>query len=309
MILCVTPNPALDRTIVVDYLVPGGVHRASQMLVTANGKAVNVARAARTFGVPAMCAGFLGGATGKQVAALLSSEGLQGAWTTIANGETRTDTIIVAKHGESTVINESGPTVTRDDWQRLHQDVLQQAENARFVCVCGSLPPGSQDEDYTALLKALQALKRPVWVDASGATLTAALTVPGLHLKINGDEASFVLGRPVDSPEAAIVAAEELLRHGVEAIALTAGKLGAALVTKNLRCWVRSPLVKTVSAVGSGDTFLAGMLCGLLAGAEPKEAARRGAAAGAANAITLGAGRFDHTAFEQILALTAVAEV
>ncbi len=308
MILCITPNPALDRTVVIDYLVPGGVHRTSQILRTANGKAVNVARAARTFGVPTVCAGFVGGQTGKEVVSLLTSEGLQNHWTTI-EGETRTDIIIVAKHGESTVINEPGPTVTTQDWQKLQTDVTRLAENANMICICGSLPQGSTDEQYITLLKALQETKRPIWVDTSGATLVAALHVPGLHLKVNAEEAAFILGRPIESPETGIVAAEELLNKGALSVSLTVGKQGAAFVTKQARYWVRPPLVKTVSAVGSGDVFLAGLMCSTLSGADPKEAARRAAAAGAANAITLGAGRFDMISFEQILALTAVAEL
>jgi 1-phosphofructokinase family hexose kinase len=308
MILCVTPNPALDRTIVIDYLVPGGVHRANQTLTTANGKGVNVARAARILGTASTCAGFLGGETGKQITALLHSEGLHGDWTLI-DGETRTDVVMVAKHGESTVINEPGPSVSAADWARLRADVVRLADNADTICLAGSLPPGSTADEFIALLQALQAAHCPLWVDTSGAMLMAALEVPGLHLKINAEEAAFVLGRPVESPEAGIVACEELMRRGATSVAITLGKQGAAYVTDQARFWVRPPLVKTVSAVGSGDVFLAALICGLLSGAEQKEVIRKAAAAGAANAITLGAGHFDLTAFEQILALTAVAEI
>lgn len=311
MILCVTPNPALDRTIVIDYLVPGGVHRANQTLTTANGKGVNVARAARILGTASTCAGFLGGETGKQITALLHSEGLHGDWTLI-DGETRTDVVMVAKHGESTVINEPGPTVNSTDWERLRADVKRLAANADMICLAGSVPPGSNAQELVTLLQALQALPSancPIWVDTSGAMLVAALEVPGLHFKINAEEAAFVLGRPVESPEAGIVACEELMRRGATSVAITLGKQGAAYVTDQARFWVRPPLVKTVSAVGSGDVFLAALLCGLLSGAEQKEVIRKAAAAGAANAITLGAGRFDLTSLEQILALTAVAEI
>ena len=127
MILCISPNPALDRTLVVDNLAAGGVHRAAQTLLVADGKGLNVARAARAFGELSTCAGFLGGSTGKQVAALAALEGIATLWTEI-EGETRTDVIIVdSSSGDSTVINEPGPTVTARDWERLHTTVMAEA--------------------------------------------------------------------------------------------------------------------------------------------------------------------------------------
>src|SRR3954447_16596107 len=105
MILCVTPNTALARTLIVPRLRPCAVHGAQQVLAAAGGKGVNVARAARTLGAAARCLGPLGGSTGRMVAELAAREGLDGAWTWIA-GETRTCTIVVdLAGGDATVIN------------------------------------------------------------------------------------------------------------------------------------------------------------------------------------------------------------
>lgn len=307
MILCVCPNPALDRLLTLDHLTPGSVQRTGQTLVYPSGKAINVARAARTLGIPAWCTGFVGGTTGHQFKLLASTEGLQSSWTTV-QGETRTDTVIVDKHGGATVLNEPGPTVTADDWARFHAETLRAAENKRVICLCGSLPPGSPQDQYIDLLQSLFLRGYPVWVDTSGAPLFAALAVNGINIKINAEEAATIFNRAIETPEAALVAAEQLRSQGAAEVILTLGKQGAALATPSGRWWVRPPLVKTVCAVGSGDAFLAGLITARLSGLDTRESIRRAAAAGAANAIMLGAGRLDYAAFEQILALTAAVE-
>jgi len=309
MILCVSPNPALDRILVVDHWQPGGVFRASQSLEFANGKGVSVARAARTLGAEVLCAGFLGGATGKRIAGMVEAEALGAVWTQVV-GETRTNTVIVeTSTGEATVINELGPAVTEADWKRLHADVVRAAARVDAICVSGSLPPGSDLVWYIDLLESLYLFGRPIWVDVSGKALAAALAVEGLNIKVNAEEAGSVFNRAIDTPEAAIVAAEQLCEHGAASVVLTLGKQGAAYASEAGRWWVRPPLVKTVSAVGSGDSFLAGLVAALQANTDVKEALRHAAAAGAANAITLGSGRFDMGSFEQIRAFTACAEV
>ena len=116
MILCVTPNPAVDRTLTVPGIRLGEVSRAARALVAAGGKGLNVARVARAFGAEARCAGFLGGHSGQLVAELAEREGLCGGWTWI-DGETRTCLIIVdPQGGEATVINEVGPAITNLDF-------------------------------------------------------------------------------------------------------------------------------------------------------------------------------------------------
>jgi 1-phosphofructokinase family hexose kinase len=304
MILCLSPNPAIDRTLVVESLVPGRVHRASEVQVWPDGKGVNVARAARLLGTPSVCAGFLGGETGKRMAQMVEAEGIAAHWTWI-EGETRTNIIVVDHKGEATVINERGPQVTADDWARLHDDVVNRARGAAVVCVSGSLPPGTEIDAYIGLLQSLYLLGRSVWVDVSGEPLAGALAVSGINIKINNDEAATIFNREITTPEAALVAAQQLLDYGAPMVALTLGKQGAALATKGGTYWARPPKVNTRSSVGSGDTFLAGLVTSLEESLEPKEALRRAVAAGAANAIMLGSGRFDPAAFEQILALTA----
>lgn len=296
MILCVTPNPAIDRTLVIAKLEPGEVHRASRSIVAAGGKGLNVARAMKTLGAEPLCAGFLGGHSGRRLADLAAGEGLPATWTWI-EGETRT-CVIVVDDGGATVINETGPAVTADDWRSLHNQVV--TTPADVVCLSGSLPPGSTPEAWAALIAALRSTGKTVWVDTSGPALSQILT-SGASIKVNAAEAGAVLGMRVDSPAEALLAASQIRTAGAPSIALTLGSLGAVLATANGEWCVSAPTLQSVSAVGSGDCFLAGLVAALTAGRPEPEALRWAVAAGAANALSAGGGHFTRLEFETVL--------
>lgn len=295
MILCITPNPALDRTLMVSKLQPGEVHRVSESVVAAGGKGLNVARAIRILGGAPLCVGFLGGHSGRLLAELAEREGLLGTWTWIP-GETRTCVIVVDEAG-ATVINETGPEVTAEDWKYLHTAVM--ATPAEVVCLSGSLPPGSPLDSFVALTQALRSVGKTVWVDISGLALKS-VTRLGINIKVNGDEAGVALGMEVSTVDAALTAAHQMHNQGADSVAITLGSLGAVMVTAAGEWCVPAPSLKTVSTVGSGDSFLAGLVVGLTAGQPAHDALRWAVAAGAANAISAGGGHFTRTEFEAV---------
>ncbi|MBN2447888.1 MAG: 1-phosphofructokinase family hexose kinase [Phycisphaerae bacterium] len=293
MILCVSPNPAIDRNLIVPSVKPGAVLRASETLVMAGGKGVNVARAVRTLGGEALIAGPLGGASGRIVADLAMREGLRAEWTWI-DAETRTCIIAIPPNAaDVAVINEPGPVVSPTDWQRVHEDILKHAVRADAVCICGSMPLGCTPGAMGELVTALRQTGRQVWVDTSKDALRSAIDAKPHGLKINIDEAGDVLGREIATvADGAAGAARELHEKGVDTVVLTLGERGAVLADRDA-CWrVVLPTAHTVCAVGSGDSFMAGLVTALSAGQEPPEALKRAAAAGAANALSVGAGRF-----------------
>ncbi|MDX2141145.1 MAG: hexose kinase [Chloroflexota bacterium] len=306
MILCVTPNAALDRTVVAPGYAKGGVLRATEVVVAPGGKGINVARATALLDGTPFCAGFLGGFTGRQVEALAEAEGFRGRWTWLPNLETRCCTIVVDPEGEAVVINERGAHVSLGDWARLHQDVLAAAAQVEAVCVCGSLPTGSPLDAFENLLRDLLADGKQVWVDTSGDPLEAAARVQGVRLKINDDEIGALLKTTVRTPEAAAAAARQLSSQMKAPCVITLGELGA-IYADDGQCWhATPPKIQVVSAVGSGDSLLAGLVVGLELGKPPAEALRSGVAAGAANALSLGGGRFGLDEYRWILNDTSV---
>ena len=301
MILCVTPNPAIDRTLLVSRLQPGEVHRVTRAIVAAGGKGLNVARAVQLLGGRPLVMGLLGGHSGRLLADLAAADGLAARWTS-SDGETRTSVIVVPEVGEATVINEPGPVLTSAGWLRFVDDVAAQAQQANVVCLCGSLPRGLPADASGDLVQAVAVTGRLLWVDTSGQWLRHAISVCPAGLKVNSMEAGELLGTVIDGPEAAIVAANQLHKRGIRMVALTLGRQGAVLVDEAGYYVAWPPRVRSVSNVGSGDCFLAGLLTALTAGQPPAEALRWAVAAGTANTLAPGGGRFAWSDFQRILA-------
>ena len=311
--IIITPNPALDRTLLLHALSAGAVHRThAPTLVTAGGKGLNAARAARTLGGDPLCMGFVGGHTGHYFADLAEAEGLRGSWTRI-NQETRTCIILVTDDGVPSVINETGPAVTAQHWAALETDALASArmQAAQVVGVCGSLPPGPPPESFAHLIEAFTARGINVWVDTSGAALATAWAAHPAGIKVNAAEAGQLLNGAVDTVEEATQAAQTLRAQNAHAhragqVIITLGAAGAVLATEAGTWYACPPVIQAVSNVGSGDAFVGAWLMALHQHQLAPEALRWGVAAGAANALSPGGGRFARSEFEMVLGVVRV---
>lgn len=301
-VVCVTPNPALDRTLEVPGFRAGEILRTGAARVAPGGKGLNVARALSVLGAHPLCMGPLGGASGRQLADLASAEGLDASWTW-CDLETRTCLILVDSAArQATVINEAGPRLSGEDWARTRQDVLARAASAKTICLSGSLPPGVAPEAFADFCRALVEAGRTPWVDSSGAALSAALHTKGVRLKINREEAQEALGLSLDSLSDCAEASRRLLENGPLSVVMTLGAEGAVLADGR-GCWhAAAPPVETDSAVASGDSFLAGLVAAETLGHDPQEAVRWGVAAGTANALARGGARFSREQFDGVLA-------
>ena len=142
MLLTITPNPPLDRTLHVPRMTVGTVHRASQVHLAAGGKGLNVSRVARLLDCPALATGPLGGRAGQLFAELADDEDFLADWYWLKTGETRTCLLINHEASDATVINEPGPTVSPEDWGGLASHVGRLARPVQAVAFSGSLPPG-----------------------------------------------------------------------------------------------------------------------------------------------------------------------
>lgn len=311
MIVTVTPNAALDRSLVVPGYAAGGVFRPQRTLAIAGGKGVNVARAARILGGQPRCHGFLAGHTGALVAELAATEGLDCRWTRLASGETRVCTAFIDPDtGMTTIVNESGVKTSNEDWDNLRNDIFQSVEQSKpsAICFCGSLPPGASTKIFRELLGALIDRNQSIWVDTSGAALKAAAYLRKVGLKINQDEAAELLNRPIGDISDAAPAARELAGYYGSAV-ITLGERGALFSDGDSVWLAQPPPIHAQSAVGSGDSFLAGLLVALGAGQSQADALRSAVAAGTANALSVGAGQFTREDYEQAYAETNVTRV
>ncbi len=306
MIFCITPNPALDITMVVPDFALAQVQRSRHTVVAAGGKGINVARAIQNLGGQPICGGFLGGYTGDRIVDLMHEEDLPHVWTFI-KAETRTCCIVAdTTSGKATVINDYGPTVSDADWEHFIHDVKHTAEGKSCICFSGSLPPGSPMDQFVGLVRDLSTTGHTIWVDTSGKSLQAMIGIPGIGIKVNDDEAGAILGRALATADDCARAAAEIVQHGASGVAITLGARGAVYADPNGAWLAVPPTVKVMDAVGSGDSFLAGLVVGITRLLPGNEALAYATAAGTANAMSVGGGAFTPAEFESILVETQV---
>jgi 1-phosphofructokinase family hexose kinase len=300
MILCVTPNPAIDRTLYVNSLHLGEVHRAEKVLAAAGGKGLNVARTIHTLGGEPFCMGLIGGHTGDLFSDLAKQEGLSSQWTQTQN-ETRTCVILVEEGRDATVVNERGVEVNVETAQLFCNDVWRMSARTDLVCVSGSLPPGFSTDIFQSLLSELVERKKTVWVDTSGQALKAALDMQGVNIKINEKELAEVLSVEISNVEQVVAAGVQLLERGIANLVVTLGKDGAVLCSANGVWLAQPPLIEPISSVGSGDAFLGGLMVALDSKKLLETALCHGVAAGAANALHFGGGHLSREVFDEML--------
>ncbi|HEY8721908.1 1-phosphofructokinase family hexose kinase [Pengzhenrongella sp.] len=291
MIITLTPNPSLDRTIeLAGPLARGDVQRAVAAHQEPGGKGVNIARALEVSGVRSLA--ILPGDDEDPVLLALEEQKIPHLGLHIG-ARLRSNVAITEPDGTTTKVNEPGPELTAAQQRALVELVLEKAEGARWLVLAGSLPPGVPAEFYAEITDELHrrhGVNAPkVAIDSSGAPLAAAIASRPDLLKPNAEELAELTGiSDGDSLEAdphlAADAARKLVAGGVGAVLATLGSKGAVLVTAD-GCWfAQSPKIVAVSTVGAGDSALAGYLLSDIAGASPADCLRQAAAHGAAAA-------------------------
>ncbi|MDQ3789741.1 MAG: 1-phosphofructokinase [Actinomycetota bacterium] len=279
MILTLTLNPSLDRTIEVPELVRGALVRASGTRLDPGGKGVNVARALAAHNLPTCAVVPRGGPEGRQLCELLTEEGIDVCAVPVT-GHTRSNVSLVEPDGEVTKINEPGGELGQDDLERIVKAVLDTAASADWVVASGSLPPGVPDTFYRELGTRLTERGIRFVVDTSGPALTAALAAAPALIKPNREELAESVGFGIATLGDAVRAAEVLRDKGARTVLASLGADGAVLVDEQGVRYGESPVDRGRSAVGAGDAMLAGYLAGGVTGRDALvEALSWGAAA------------------------------
>lgn len=278
MIVTVTPNPSVDRTIEVTGLERGEVQRATGSRVDPGGKGVNVSRALAAGGHPTVAVVPSGGAEGAQLAALLAPQAVPVVQVPV-HGAIRSNIALVEPDGTVTKVNETGPVLEPSEVAALEQAVVGLASRASWVVCSGSLPGGVPDDFYASLVHKVRAAGARVAVDASGTAFAAAVREAPDLVKPNHEELAELVGRELPTLGAVVAAAQDLLAAGVGAVLVSLGADGALLVTGDAVLLGRAEVDVLRSNVGAGDSLLAGFLAG---GGEPKTALIHAVAYGAA---------------------------
>jgi 1-phosphofructokinase len=274
MILTLTLNPSLDRTVEVGSLIRGAVIRATATHRDPGGKGVNVSRALLANQVPSRAVVPFGGPEGEQLVALLAAEGIDMIAVPVA-GATRSNVTLAEPDGTITKINEPGTALAAAELDTLANAVLDAAGSADWVVASGSLPPGMPVDVYAVLCERFAEADIRVAVDTSGPALVAALAAGPRLVKPNREELAEAAGAPIACLGDVVDAAGKLQAMGARSVLTSLGADGAVLVDGDQVWYGRCAVDKPRSSVGAGDAMLAGFLA---AGARGEPALAEGLA-------------------------------
>ncbi len=309
MILTVTLNAAVDRTVAVPNFRLGRRHRAVESRTVAGGKGINVARALSLLGRPVIAAGFVGGPAGTRVLEQLHEESVLTDFTQIA-AETRINLAVIdPTSGDQTEINERGPAVSAEEVKRLFERIGYLAGGARICVLAGSLPPGAGDDLYARLIADLGRRGVPVVLDAEGEAMLAGVRAGASMVTPNEREAEELVGQEFADRSDIARGLHELVRLGASEAAITRPDGCVAVVGEGAErrlLEVHTESLEPVSTVGSGDAFLAGYVAARYEDRPPEECLAYGVACGAESTQHFGAGTVDRNQVERLLGEVAV---
>jgi 1-phosphofructokinase family hexose kinase len=304
MILTVTLNAAIDRTVAVPNFRLGHRHRAVESRTVAGGKGINVARALNRLGRPVIATGFAGGPTGLRVLEQLREEAVLTDFIRIA-GETRINMAVIdPTSGEQTEINERGPAVSPEEVEAFVTRLGYLADGAKLCVIAGTLPPGAGADLYARLVKDLGERGVPVVLDAEGDAMLGGLRAGAAIVTPNEREAEELVGQEFSDRHDLVHGLSELIRLGAGEAAITrpegcVAALGDGSERRFLE--VRTEPLDAVSTVGSGDAFVAGYVAARYDGRPADECLAYGVACGAESTQHFGAGMVDRNQVERLL--------
>jgi tagatose 6-phosphate kinase len=289
MILCLGTTPVYQRTMIFDRLTPDAVNRAKEVSDYASGKSVNAARVIHTLGGPVLATGFTGGRRGQALLADLDSAAIPHDFVTTP-AETRQCITLIDRstHTATELVEESSP-VGPESWRELESKLNQLLPRAKVWIFSGTLAPDANPDFYARRLPLATQCGAKCIIDVVGQPLRLAMRHPNAILKMNRDELARTLNQDLYTDTALITA----MRQNVPqegALIVTLGADGAVACDPH-SCWrCPSPTIQPVSAVGSGDSFAAGLALALHNNQPLPEALKLAVACGAANAMMPKAG-------------------
>ena len=262
MIVTVTANPSVDRTLSVDRLTRGAVMRVASSRSEPSGKGVNVALALHAHGLDSRAVLPVGGVEGGRLESLLRATGLDFVAVRIG-GEIRSNVTIIESDGTATKFNEPGPAIDEREIEALTEAAIRAGERAEWLVGCGSLPVGAPATFYAELVAASRRTSARIAVDTSGAALAASLPAGPDLIKPNVSELAEVGRGPIETLGDVLAAARHLQELGARSVLASLGPDGAVLVEEGGEAvHGEAHVADPRNTVGAGDALLAGFLAG-----------------------------------------------
>lgn len=259
MIVTVTMNPAIDRTVEINAFERGGLNRIKTAVYDAGGKGVNVSKTIKELGGKTLATGFLGGNAGRTIFNILDEMGIENDFVWV-DGETRTNTKVFEENGMLTELNESGHVVPLEKTAELMAKLENLAGDDVLFVLSGSVPDGVSKDIYGEITKIAHSKGATVLLDADGELFRNSIEAIPDIIKPNRVELEEYVGMDDSvTDEELLEIAEDFVKKGIKTVAISMGGDGAIILHdgKRIKCPVLN--VKAHSTVGAGDAMVAAL--------------------------------------------------
>jgi len=263
MIITLTMNPALDKTVEVECLTPGKLNRIQNIQIDAGGKGINVSKMIDSLGGESIATGFIAGKSGGKLLKIINNFGFKQDFLEIV-GDIRTNTKILDKKHGVTELNETGLTLSKKDEKNICDKLIQLATTDTIFILSGSLPMGVEDNFYQKLIRALKEKGAKVFLDADGEAFKLGLEAKPNYIKPNLEELTqyFQISEDISLSKIKQLCSK-LIDKGIELVTVSMGKNGAVFVTKKEAFYTPKLEVYASSTVGAGDSIVGALAYGL----------------------------------------------
>jgi 1-phosphofructokinase len=278
LIVTVTLNPAIDRTVSVEEFCIDKVNRVKSIQRDAGGKGLNVTKTIKALGGESQALVILGGRNGQWISDEASRLGLDLITVSVA-GETRENIKIVDLVEKTyTDLNEGGPVADEALVVLLIQKINAIVKPGDYLVLSGSALPGMPEDIFKRIIDSVKANDVSVIVDVDGAYLENAIVAKPTLIKPNIDELEAFLGKTLETLDDMIVAARNLIEKGVTYVVISRGSEGLLWVDATQAIEAKGLTVEVKSTVGAGDAVVAALVTGLSQGHSPVNIVRRAVA-------------------------------
>lgn len=301
MIITVTLNPALDKTVEIPDFSLDAVNRITAMRTDPGGKGLNVSKVIAKLGGTSTVVGVLGGTTGRRIADAMDALGIACQFTFV-DGETRTNLKVIdpARH-TNTDLNEPGLTVDQETLDHMRDALVAAIRPGDIVVLSGSLPKGAPADTYGSWTAACRTAGARVFLDADGEPLAHGLAAKPYLAKPNNHELSRLTGRALETADDLLAAARTLIADGVERVVVSMGGDGALFVSANRAYRAEGLRVPVGSTVGAGDSMVAALAYAAEQGMADADTVRLAVATSAANVMCSGSQAAERSAVDELL--------
>ncbi len=301
MIITLTPNPSVDRTIFIPQIRFNEVLRTNNVRLDWGGKGFNVSRSLRRMGIESLALGWVGGGAGVMLEDGLNKLGIHTDFVWVEE-ETRTNTVILEEGGEWYIkANEPGPHIPPQAVEDLLEKVDNYAKEGDILVASGSLPQEVPEDYFARLIQRMKAKGVRVFFDARDSALKLGCQEGPFLVKPNDEEAEIFVGFPIKNYEDAKRAALAFLRTGTQYVGITMGNQGLLMASQQEMVLAVPPKVPIRNVTGAGDSLMAGLVAATLQNLSLQEMARLGAACGTVSVMNEGISHVNEAAIQAMI--------